>query len=79
MTNIKERSVKRLIGKKVKITSDNENYEKFLGETLIITHAAIGGIGYDDSVYPQALCDFEIKGSNESFPFALYEYEFRIL
>ncbi len=72
-------TAKQLIGKKVKIVSDNDNYDRFRDKTLIVTHASNTGIGYDDSVYPQMLCDFKIQGEETEFPFALYEYEFRII
>jgi hypothetical protein len=72
--------MKNLIGKKVKIISDNDNYDNFRDEILVITHASNSGRGYDDSVYPDMLCDFSIKGKpNIEFPFALYEYEFEVL
>ena len=75
-----EIEMKNLIGKKVKIISDNENYDKFRDETLIITHASNSGLGYDASMYPEMLCDFKIKGKpSKEVPFALYEYEFEIL
>lgn len=70
---------KQLIGKRVRIISDNENYERFQGKTLIITHASNEGRGYDTGMYPEMLCDFKIQGSKKEFPFALYEYEFKVL
>jgi hypothetical protein len=70
---------KNLIGKKARIISDNDNYDRFRNKTLVITHAEVGGRGYDMGVYPEALCDFKILGSNQQFPFALYEYEFEII
>ena len=63
--------MKNLIGKKVKIISDNENYDDF-------THASNEGNGYDDTMYPEMLCDFRCE-SGKDFPFALYEYEFKVL
>jgi hypothetical protein len=69
---------KQLIGKRAVIISDNDNYDKWRGKTLVITHAANEGNGYDDSVFPEMLCDFECVGGN-AFPFALYEYEFKLL
>lgn len=70
--------VKKLIGKTVRITSDNENYEDFKNMDLVITHAEIGGRGYDDSVYPEALCDLKVKKTGKEVPYSLYEYEFEV-
>lgn len=72
--------MKNLIGKKAKIkeSNDNENYDSFRGKTLIVTHASNHGIGYDDTCYPEMLCDFKCEDGTE-FPFALYEYEFDII
>jgi len=71
----------QLIGKKCRIVSDNENYERFANKTLIITHATNDKNcpAYDSCIYPQMLCDFKIEGSEKEFPFALYEYEFKVL
>jgi hypothetical protein len=71
--------MKNLIGEEVKIISDNENYLPYKDETLIITSATNdkNSNGYDAVMYPEILCDFEIKGKpNKEFPFSLYEYEF---
>lgn len=68
----------KLIGREAKIISDNENYDRFRDTTLIVTHAANSGTGYDDSVYPEMLCDFICEDGRE-FPFALYEYEFELI
>ena len=76
--NLKPMNKFNIIGKKVKIISDNENYDKFRKKTLICTYASNEGKGYDDSVYPQLLCDFKTLDGKE-FPFALYEYEFEII
>ena len=67
-----------LVGKKVRIISDNENYTKFMNKTLICTFASNSGNGYDDSCYPEMLCDFKSVDGKE-VPFALYEYEFEII
>jgi antirestriction protein len=61
-------------GDKVKIASDNdnENYDKFRGKTLTVTHVATNKEqhrGYDSAMEGMALYDF--KG----VPFSLYEYE----
>jgi len=69
---------KKLIGKKVRIISDNENYSDFVGKTLICTFASNSGNGYDSCMYPEMLCDFKTIDGNE-FPFALYEYEFEVI
>lgn len=70
--------MKKLIGKKAKIVSDNDNYDAFREKTLIITHADNKGTGYDSSLYPEMLCDF-ICEDGSAFPFALYEYEFQLI
>jgi len=63
-------------GQKVKISeeNDNDNYDLFRNQTLIITHASVGGRWYDDTMYPQKLLDLETE-IGESVPFSLYEYE----
>ena len=72
--------MRNLIGKRVKIISDNENYDQYKNETLIITFASNNGKYYDNSMFPEMLCDFKIKDNpTKDFPFALYEYEFKIL
>jgi hypothetical protein len=70
----------KLIGKKAKIreSNDNENYTKYRGKVLIITHASNEGRGYDTGMYPEMLCDFETTDGKE-VPFALYEYEFELI
>lgn len=67
-----------LIGKKARITSDNDNYDAFRDKTLIITHASNEGRGYDDTMFPEMLCDFKCEDDTQ-FPFALYEYEFELI
>lgn len=68
----------QLIGKRITITSDNENYDKYRDTILTITYASNDGNGYDSTMYPEMLCDFKfIDGT--PFPFALYEYEFDFL
>tara|TARA_Y100000385_G_scaffold281960_1_gene335621 strand:+ start:787 stop:1104 length:318 start_codon:yes stop_codon:yes gene_type:complete len=64
------------VGQKVKISSsnDNENYDSFRGEVLVIVVSEVGGRGYDDSMYPQRLMSFETE-NGEEIPFSLYEYE----
>jgi hypothetical protein len=70
--------MKNLIGKKVKIISDNENYEPYKDEVLVIIYADNKGAGYDESMFPEMLCDFKTL-SGKDFPFALYEYEFKMI
>lgn len=67
-----------LIGKKARIISDNDNYDRFRNKLLIITHADNKGVGYDAGCYPEMLCDFKCEDGTD-FPFALYEYEFQIV
>jgi hypothetical protein len=68
----------QLLGEKVKIISDNDNYDNFKDKVLIVTHADNTGRGYDDACYPEMLCYF-ICEDGKCFPFALYEYEFEII
>lgn len=68
----------KLIGKKVVITSDNENYDEFRDKELTIIDAYNKGTYYDKSVYPMLLCEFEDKDGNDIL-FALYEWEFQII
>lgn len=61
------------VGSKIRIISDNENYDGCRGEILTVCHVAYdraGHPGYDEGCYPQALVDCE------EIPFSLYEYEF---
>lgn len=67
-----------LVGKKALIISGNDNYEAFKNKTLIITDASNTGIGYDNSLFPQMLCDFICEDGTE-FPFALYRSEFKLI
>ena len=64
------------IGDRVRVRkeNDNENYDDFRDKTLVITHAEIGGPGYDRSVYPEQLMCFETEDGTD-VPFSLYEYE----
>ena len=45
---------------------------------LKITNALNSGCLYDESMYPDMLCDFETLDGKE-VPFSLYEYEFTVL
>jgi hypothetical protein len=69
---------KQLIGRRALIVSDNDNYAKWRDKVLIITHASTYGNGYDNSVFPEMLCDFKCEDGND-FPCALYEYEFKLM
>lgn len=64
------------VGQKVKVSreNDNENYNLFREEILIITNCEIGGNGYDMGVYPQQLMCFKTEKGID-VPFSLYEYE----
>jgi hypothetical protein len=68
----------QLIGRKCKIISDNENYDKWRDKTLVITYASNTGCAYDNAAYPEMLCDFELEDGGQ-FPCALYEYEFELI
>ena len=70
--------MKNLVGKKVQIVSDNENYTEYVGKTLRITHASNSGPYYDKGMYPEMLCDLETL-DGQQVGFALYEYEFQVL
>jgi hypothetical protein len=64
------------IGDKIKIVSDNENYDRFRNKIWFVTHIASDRTdhpGYDEGMYPEKLVD--CKG----LPFSLYEYEFIII
>lgn len=64
--------------KKVCITSDNENYQEWLGKDLYITYSSKEGPFYDNSCYPALLCNLEDEFGNE-VPFSLYEWEFKYI
>lgn len=68
------------VGQKVKVSAsnDNENYNSFKDKILIITHAEVGGRGYDDGMYPEKLMCFKTE-DGESVPFSLYEYEVELI
>jgi len=78
--------MKNLVGRKAMIINenDNENYDAYRNKVLIITSAAIGGLGYDNSMLgedeedSQHLCCFECEDGSD-FPFSLYEYEFELI
>ena len=65
------------IGDKVKIISDNESYEDYVNETLIIDeiyHNEDENPLYDMGIYPDLLFDLTIENGDD-FPYSLYEYE----
>jgi hypothetical protein len=69
-------------GTLVKVISDNENYEDFNSSLLEITNIAYNTSehpGYDDSVAPDALCDFVEYGTGREINCSLYEYEFEVI
>lgn len=70
---------KTLNGSIVRIISDNENYNEWLDRDLIVRHCSNHGLGYDNCMYPELLCDLEDSETGFELPFALYEYEFEIL
>lgn len=72
---------KKLIGKTARIVSDNDNYNAYRDQDLVITHVAYNESehpGYDTSMKGQALCDFKVKKTGEDVGFSLYEYEFEL-
>lgn len=72
---------KNLLGKKVRVTSDNEGYDSFRDQALIITKVAYSEAehpGYDSSCEGQALCDFKTE-SGEEVNSSLYEWEFELV
>ncbi len=64
------------VGQKVTVSSrnDNENYNSFRNEILIITHSEIGGLGYDSGMFPKKLMSFKTE-FGVPIPFSLYENE----
>lgn len=72
------KSTNSIIGKKVRVISDNDCYDSFRDKVLTVTHASREGQGYDSGCYPELLCDFEDEDGNQ-IPCALYEYEFKVI
>jgi hypothetical protein len=73
--------MKNLIGKKVKVISENDSYDPFRNKILIVTHQAQSikeHPGYDPGVFPDLLCDF-VTVDGTKIPYSLYEYEFEVL
>ena len=64
------------VGQRVKVSNnnDNENYDSFRDKILIITHAEIGGRGYDKTMFPMKLMCFRTE-DGQDIPFSLYDYE----
>ena len=65
------------VGSKVKIISDNENYEEYLNKVLIITDEATNQDqhpGYDNCMGGEPLFDLRTE-DGEEIPFSLYQYE----
>lgn len=63
-------------GDRIKITSDNENYDRYRDDVWTVDHIAYSEKehpGYDSSMRPMALVDCI------GLPFSLYEYEFEII
>ena len=68
----------QLIGQKARIISDNDNYDQWRTELLVIIEADNEGIGYDSGCFPEMLCSFKFADGTE-FPCSLYEYEFELV
>jgi hypothetical protein len=69
------------IGTKIKITSDNDNYNEFKDQILQITYIAKNKDehrGYDSGMYPEKLVNLKTMDGKE-VGFSLYEYEFEII
>ena len=64
---------KNLVGRKVRIISDNENYIDYLNVDLVVKNASSDGPFYDETIY-----DLETT-CGEIIPFSLYDYEFEII
>jgi len=65
------------VGDRVKITSDNDAYDKFKDKVLIVTdvyHNEDENPLYDMGVYPQLLMDFVTEDGND-VSYSLYEWE----
>ena len=64
------------VGTRIRITSDNENYDKYRKRTWKVARVYKDKTehpGYDMGVYPQKLVECD------GLPFALYEYEFDVV
>ncbi|MFY8161510.1 MAG: hypothetical protein ACOVNU_09285 [Candidatus Kapaibacteriota bacterium] len=63
------------VGQSVIIVSDNDNYDKYIGKELVVTHKSTSGRFFDSSMEGQGLYDLKVKKTGEEVPFALYDYE----
>lgn len=66
---------------RIKSDNDNENYDEFRGQDLIVTGVyddVEGHQGYDETIYPEKLVDLETEEGYD-VPYSLYEYEFDIV
>ena len=61
------------IGNRIRIISDNENYDKFRKKTWEVEDVEVGGRGYDMGMFPEKLI------SCKNLPVSLYEYEFEVV
>ena len=62
----------------IKSDNDNENYEKYRGKELVITHKATSEYehqGYDSAMQGEGLYDLQVRKTGEDVPFSLYDYE----
>jgi len=65
---------KELIGKKVRITSDNPNYYRYLNKELIIIESF-----FQEDRDEEPIFDLEFIDTEVLFPFSLYEWEFEVV
>jgi hypothetical protein len=68
------------VGQNVIIRSDNdnENYEDYTNQELVIIHKATNQKEhkfFDDSMKGQGLYSLKVKKTGEEVPFSLYDYE----
>ena len=65
------------IGDKVKINDyiENDSYNEYKNQILVITSGMDKGDGYDSALFPQGLYTLETQKTNEEIPFMLYDYE----
>jgi hypothetical protein len=70
----------RRLGSKVRVASDNdnENYDSFRNEVLVITYIAKNRNehpGYDEGMGGERLYDLKVKRTGEDVGCSLYDYE----
>jgi hypothetical protein len=73
--------MKNLLGKKIKIISDNESYDQYRNSIWIITHVARSTNdhqGYDEGINSPGKNKMGLVDC-KGLPFSLYEYEFKIV